>query len=199
MRFYVVPLAVSVMMASGARAGVADKLTADQVKQLQSGEMVVESENVPGGVWPKVTVYTLVKASIPTITAVLKDYAHAQEFQPSIVSAKVVAQPAPDVFDVEYTQKLPLFGTTTFSVQNTFKESDDGLSVNWTLLKSSMADASEGSLRSEPYGKSSILRYVNYVKPKLGALAGMAKSAALDSVKTTVTELKAEAERRAKK
>jgi hypothetical protein len=101
---------------------------------------------------------------------------------------------------VEYTQKLPIFGTTNFTVQNTYSESDGGVTVTWKLLKSSMADVSDGSIRVEPYGNGgSIMRYINYVKPKLGALAGMAKGSALDSVKSTVSDLKNEAEKRAKK
>jgi hypothetical protein len=83
-------------------------------------------------------------------------------------------------------------------VENTFSQSGSGVTVQWKLLKSAMADVSDGSLQVEPYKTGSIMRYTNYVKPKF-SLAGMAKGAALDSVKTTVTELKAEAEKRAKK
>lgn len=184
---------------AGVRADVADSLSGAQLSQLKAGEMVVESKDVPGGVWPQVTIYTLVAAPVATIGGVFRDYAHAPEFQPSIVSATVVAHPSANVYNVEYTQKLPMFGTTKFTVQNTFQTSGDALTVTWKLLKSSMADISDGSLQVEPYGDGSIMRYINYVKPKLGALAGMAKGSALDSVKTTVSELKAEAEKRAKK
>lgn len=181
-----------------ARADLAGSLSPDQIKQLKAGQLVVESKDIPGGVWPELTVYTLVNAPVATISSVFRDYDHAQDFQPSIVSAKVVNQPSPNVCDVQYTQKMPIFGTTTFTVQNTFSNSDGGVTVTWKLLKSAMADVSDGSLRVEPYGSGSIMRYVNYVKPKLGILAGAAKGEALNSVKQTVNELKAEAERRAK-
>jgi len=181
------------------RADIAGDLSAAQLGQLKKGLMVVVSKDIPGGVWPQLTVYTLVAAPVVTISAVFRDYAHAQDFQPSIVSAKVVSQPSPNVYVVEYTQKLPIFGTTSFTVQNTFSQSGGSLDVQWKLIKSSMADISDGSLRVEPYGTESIMRYVNYVKPKLGALAGLAKGSALDSVKTTVSQLKAESEKRAKK
>ncbi len=181
-----------------ARADVAGSLSADQLSQLKGGRMVVESKDMPGGVWPQITIYTLVNAPVATISGVFKDYAHAQDFQPSLISAKVISQPSPNVFNVEYTQKMPLFGTTNVTVQNTFTDSNAGVTVQWKLLKSAMADISDGSLRVEPYGSGSIMRYTNYVKPKF-ALAGVAKGAALDSVKTTVSELKAEAEKRAKK
>jgi hypothetical protein len=182
-----------------AYAAVTSDLSQSQLKQLKAGQLVVIPTDVPGGVWPKLTVYTVVNAPVSTVEGVFRDYAHAQDFQPDIVSAKVISQPSQNVCDVEYTQKMPIFGTTTFTVQNTYSQSSDGgIDVSWKLLKSSMADISDGSLRVEPYGKGSILRYSNYVKPKLGALAGMAKGAALSSVKNTVSALKAEAEKRAK-
>jgi hypothetical protein len=187
-----------VLSAALARADLAGDLSPSQLAQVKAGQMVVLTKDIPGGVWPQITIYTTVNAPVSTISAVFRDYAHAQDFQPSIVSAKVIAQPSPNVYDVAYVQKMPLFGTTSFTVRNTFTESKDGTTVDWKLLKSSMADISDGSLRVEPFGTGSIMRYTNYVKPKF-ALAGMAKGAALDSVKTTVSELKAEAEKRAKK
>ncbi len=179
------------------RADLTAGLGADQVQQIKSGQMVVTQKDIPGGVWPQLTVYTVVNAPVATVGGVFRDYDHASDFQPSVISAKVVNQPAPNVFDVEYTQKMPIFGTTSFTVQNTFKDSAGGLDVTWKLLKSSMAEVSDGSLRVEPYGAGSVMRYTNYVKPKLGALAGMARGAAVGEVKATVAALKAEAEKRA--
>lgn len=198
MLFRAFAFAVVLGVSAAARADLPAQLSADQLKQLKSGQMVVVQKDVPGGPWPQLTVYTLVQAPVATIGAVFRDYDHAQDFQPSIVSAKVIASPSPNVRDVQYTQKLPIFGTTSFTVRNTFTEDASGLDVSWKLLQSAMADVSDGSLRVEPYGSGSIMRYTNYVKPKLGALAGMAKSAALGEVKDTVTALKNEAEKRAR-
>ncbi len=175
------------------RADLADSLSPSQLQQLNQGQMVVESKDIPGGVWPQLTVYTVVNAPVATVAGVFRDYKHAQDFQPDMVSAKVVSQPSPNVCDVQYTQKMPIFGTTSFTVQNTYSESNGGVTVKWKLLKSAMADISDGSLRVEPYNNGSILRYVNYVKPKGGFIAGVAKNAALDSVKNTVAALKTEA------
>lgn len=178
------------------RADIASDLSAAQLQQVKSGQLVVTKKDIPGGVWPQLTVYTLVDAPIATIGNVFRDYAHAQDFQPNIVSAKVIAKPSPNVYEVEYTQKLPLFGTTSFVVQNTYTETPKSLDVTWKLLKSAMAEISDGSLRAEPFGDGSIMRYTNYVKPK-SSIAIVAKGAALGEVKNTVTALKNECEKRA--
>ncbi len=188
---------VSFFVALGsALAGLADSLSAAQLAQLEKGQLVMTQRDVPGGSWPELTVYTLVKASVDQIESVFRDYDHAQDYQSGLVSAKVLEHPSKDVYVVEYTSKLPLIGSTSNTVQNTFSKSGGGLTVKWKLLKSTTADVSDGSLRVEPYGEGSILRYTNYVQPK-SAIAGLAKGAAAGSVKTTVSELKAEAERRA--
>ncbi len=189
-------LLLSIAAPARAVAGVADALTADQISQLKSGQLVVTSRTITGGAWPELTVYTLVNAPVSVVESVFRDYAHAQDFQKGLISANVLEHPSPDVYVVAYTSKLPLVGKTTNTVQNTFESSSGGLTVSWKLLKSDTADVSDGSLRVEPYGNGSILRYTNYVQPK-SAIAGLAKWAAADSVKTTVTELKTEAERRA--
>ncbi|MDD5200459.1 MAG: SRPBCC family protein [Terrimicrobiaceae bacterium] len=190
--------AVAVLALSGvALADIAAGLSPIQLQQIKDGQMIVAQKDMPGGVWPQLTVYTLVNAPVATVAGVFRDYDHAQDFQPNLVSAKVVSQPAPNVCVVEYTSRMPIFGTMSYTVQNTYSQSGGGVDVQWKLLKSPMADISDGSLRVEPFGTGSILRYTNYVKPK-SSIAILAKGAAQGEVKNTVAALKAEAEKRAK-
>lgn len=179
-----------------ASASILDSLTAEQQAELNAGQDVVTSKDIEGGVWPELTVYTKVNAPVQTVASVFQDYDNAQSYQPNLVSAKVIERPSKNVNVVEYTSKLPLFGTTSYTVENTFSESGGGVTVKWKLLKSDMADISDGSLRVEKDGDGSVLRYTNYVKPKSG-IAAVAKGAARSEVLKTVSYLKAEAERRA--
>jgi len=190
-------MGIAISLAGAAVADIAGTLSSSQLSQVKSGQMVVTQKDIPGGVWPQLTVYTLVNAPVATVAAVFRDYDHAQDFQPNLISAKVIARPSPNVCDVEYTSKMPIFGSMVYTVENTFNETKDGVDVSWKLLKSPMADVSDGSLRVEPFGTGSILRYTNYVKPK-SSIAIVAKGAALGEVKNTVAALKAEAEKRAK-
>lgn len=174
-----------------------DALTSDQIAQLNKGELVVTSRDVPGGVWPELTVYTRVSAPVTAVGDVFLDYENAQKYIPNLVSAKVIAQPEPDVRDVEYTSKMPLLGNSTYSVRNWFEQGPDGITVRWKLIQSPMAEISDGSLRVEPSEGGCVLRYTNYVKPK-SSIAIVAKGAAQSEVKKTVAAIKTEAERRAK-
>jgi len=177
-----------------ASAEVLAGLNADQLADLDDGGLVVTKKDIEGGVWPELTVYTRVNAPVSDVLKVFHDYDHAQDYVPNLVSARVVGQPEPDVFDIEYTSRLPLLGTTSYETRNWYETTAGGVSVRWKLLKSAMADISDGSLRVEPYEGGSVMRYVNYVKPK-SAIAIVAKGAALSEVKKTVTALKAQAEK----
>ena len=173
-----------------------DALSPDQLKQLNNGELIVTSREIPGGVWPELTVYTKVNAPVSAVGDVFLDYDNAQNYIPNLVSAKIIAQPEPNVRDVEYTSKMPLLGKSTYSVRNWFEITAGGTTVRWKLLQSPMAEISDGSLHVEPMEGGCVMRYTNYVKPK-SSIAILAKGAAQSEVRKTVTAIKKEAERRA--
>lgn len=173
-------------------------LSADQMQTLKSGKLVVNSIKVPGGPWPRLQVYTLVNAPVSSVEAVFRDYKGASSYIPNLVSADVLSQPSPNIYEVKYTSSMPLVGQSSNTVRNVYSYDGDALVVKWSLLESSLADESTGELRVEPHETGSVLRYTNYVKPK-SSLAVLAKSAALSEVKQTVTAIKNEAEKRAKK
>ncbi len=177
--------------------GLLDGLSAEQKKEIDDGQLVVVSRDSPGGVWPELTVYTRVDAPVSAVKAVFLDYNNAQNYIPNLVSAKVIGEPEPNVKDIEYTSRMPLLGNSTYTVRNWYDFSGDSVTVRWKLLQSPNAEISDGSMRVEPFGSGSILRYTNYVKPK-SSLAVVARGAALSEVKKTVTAIKDESERRAR-
>jgi hypothetical protein len=179
-----------------ANPGLPADLSAAQLQTLKSGKLVVNSIKVPGGPWPRLQVYTLVNAPVFSVEAVFRDYEGAASYIPNLVSANVLSQPSPNIYEVKYTSSMPLVGQTSNTVRNIYSYDGDALVVKWSLMESSLADESTGELRVEPYGAGSVLRYTNYVKPK-SSLAVLAKSAALSEVKQTVTAIKKEAEKRA--
>lgn len=181
---------------SPAQADLLDGLTAQQVAEVKAGQMVVTSKDIAGGVWPELTVYQLVKASSNDVSAVFEDYPNANKYIPNLISARMVNEPKPNVRDIEYTTKVPLFGKINYTVRNYYKNQGDKHTVSWELLESPLAKQSTGSLEVEPYGKDCILRYTNYVEP-ITKLAAVAKGKALEEVKATVTSIATEAERRA--
>lgn len=180
---------------SGLFAAVLTDLTPSELAQLNSGKMVVRSQDVPGGPWPRLMVYTKVAAPVSSVESVFRDYAGASSYIPGLKSAEVLSHPDANTYDVRYTTRMPIIGDTRSTVRNIYRRDGNALVVSWNLIQADMADASTGELRVEPDGNGSILRYTNYVKPK-SSLAVVAKFAALGEVRSTVAAIKAESEKR---
>jgi len=176
-------------------APILDGLTDKQIATIKKGGLAVKPTEIPGSPWPKLQVFTQINAPVSEVEKVFRDYKNAASYSPGVDSVDVLAHPSKNVYDVRYNSSLPLIGDTSNTVRNTFSYEGKDLVVKWHLLKSSVADISEGELRAAPYGSGCILRYTNYVKPK-SKLAGLARGAALGEVKKTVVALKGETEKR---
>lgn len=191
-------LVIAALALGAAQSHAQDILKAlndEQRAELDKGQLVVTQNNREGP-WPELTVYTKVNAPVSAVRDVFMDYDNAHNYIPNLVSAKVIAEPSANVKDVEYTSRMPILGNSTYSVRNFYETSGDAVTVRWELLQSGMADISEGSLKVEPMGDGSVLRYINFVKPK-SSVAIVARGAALNEVKRTVTAIKTQAESRA--
>lgn len=179
-------------------SSVINDLNASQSAQLNSGQMVVKTEDVANAPWPRLRVYTKVDAPVSVVEKLFRDYPSASSYTPGLKSAEILAQPTPDTYKVCYTSTMPLVGDTKSTVLNHYSKDGDALVVNWNLIQADLADESTGELRVEPAPDGgSILRYTNFVRPK-SSFAKLAKSAAVSEVKQTVAAIKSESEKRAK-
>jgi hypothetical protein len=181
------------------RADLLDEVPKNNRDELASGEVVVLSEDVKGGPWPRLKLYQVVDAPPKVVADLFTDYASAPDYQPGMLAAKVIATNADGTKDVEYKVKMPVVQSITYSVRNTYIQKGNSYEVKWTLLRSPLAKSSDGSLRIEPYGKGKTLMcYTNLVVPITNLVAGL-KNQALNEAKTTVRAIATEAKRRAAK
>lgn len=169
-----------------------------QQSEIAAGQVVVQSENVEGAPWPKLTLFQIVNASPKVVWNLLTDLSAAPTYTPNLVSAKVLQTNPDGSKNVEFTTKVPILGKINYTVRNTYKSKPGGTSeVSWTLIQSPLAKTSDGSLAVEPYGNGqSLLRYVNFVVPVTNLVAGL-KGQALSEARTTMQAIKTEAEKRA--
>ena len=178
------------------QASVLKDLEPSEQAGLEKGDVVLRSEDVSGGVWPRLIVYVHVKAPVGVVERIFRDYAGASSYIPGLVSATVLRQPDPDTYEVRYINAMPLIGESQSVVRNRYSREGEVLVVRWKLLEATHADESTGELRVEPVtARSCVLRYSNYVKPK-SSLAKLARGAAAGEARKTVLALKKESERR---
>jgi hypothetical protein len=189
-------LLIAMLVVPDMRAGLLDEVPQDARDELAAGQTVVKSENVPGAPWPKLELYRVVDAPPQILIDLFSDYPAAPSYTPGMLSAKVIANNPDGTKDVEYRVKVPVLQSITYSVRNTYIRKGNSYEVKWTLLRSPLAKASDGSLKIEPYGKGkTLMRYTNLTVPVTNLVAGL-KNQALNEARATVRAIATEAERR---
>jgi len=190
-------VAALTLATSAARADMWSDLTPAQQTQITAGQSVTVTTDVPGGTWPEIKIYRQVGATPAQVAALFTDYAQAPTYIPNMLSAKVINEPSPGVKDVEYTVKFPILQKVSYSVRNVYAQNNGTYTVKWSLLKSTLAKSSSGSLVVEPRGNQSLMCYTNLAQPITGLAAGL-KNQAIEEAQTTVIAIATEAEKRAK-
>lgn len=179
------------------QAALINEVPAYAQDELSAGQFVLKSKDVPGAPWPQLSLYQVVDAPPAVVADLFSDYAAAPSYTPGMIAAKVIATNADGSKDVQYTVKVPVLQSISYTVRNFYTKKGNSYEVDWKLLKSPLAKSSEGSLRIEPYGNDKTLMcYTNLTVPVTNLVAGL-KNQALNEAKSTVRAITGEAERRA--
>ena len=192
-------LAVLLGFCVSVQADLLKEVPKSQRDELAEGQTVVKSQDIPGAPWPQLSLYRVVNAPPSVVADLFTDYDAAPSYTPGLIAADVIATNPDGTKDVRYTVKVPILQKTSYVVRNSYKKSGDDFTVKWTLVKSPLAKASDGSLRIEPYdGDRTLLCYTNLCIPLTNLVSGL-KNQALVEAKNTVLALATESERRANK
>ena len=189
------PLGFSTILASGSET-IWETLSPAQQSELMQGKTVETEQEVTEGVWPRFTVYKLVKATPKSVAAVFWDCERAPEYVPNCTSVKLLSHPEPAVTEAEYTISMPfLLPEEVYISRNRLEKPTPGiLEVSWTLLKSRYSHSSVGSLRVEEHDGLTLMRYRNLVVPA-SRFAGILRASAGKEVVESVRSLGARVEK----
>lgn len=169
--------------------------TSEQLTKIQNGETLIEAREVPGKPWPELQLTRLVRALPQQVFELFTDWDSAPTYIPNMLKAKVIAEPSPEIRDIEYTVKVPILGKISYSVRNYLTKNGETYEVRWELLQSPLASSANGFLKLEPFNGQTLLRYQNLVEPKLPFVSQL-KFRARDEALTTVEAIGKEAEKR---
>jgi ribosome-associated toxin RatA of RatAB toxin-antitoxin module len=165
-----------------------NNLTEVQQSDLLAGKTVETEENVEGSAWPRFRVYQLVKADPKSIAAVFWDCRRDPEYIPNCTAVTILSHPSPSVIEASYTLAMPfLLPDEVYVSKNVLrKPSETSYEITWNVAEARYTKSAMGSLRIEPHGQGSILRYANLVIPGsriAGLLRATAGSQVVESVK----------------
>ena len=165
-----------------------NNLTEVQQRDLLAGKTVETEENVEGSAWPRFRVYQLVKAEPKSIAAVFWDCRRDPEYIPNCSAVTILSHPSPSVIEASYTLSMPfLLPDEVYVSKNVLrKPSETSYEITWNVSEARYTKSAMGSIRIEPHGQGSILRYANLVIPGsriAGLLRATAGSQVVESVK----------------
>jgi hypothetical protein len=129
-----------------------------------------------------------VKAEPKSIAAVFWDCRRDPEYIPNCTAVTILSHPSPSVIEASYTLSMPfLLPDEVYVSKNVLrKPSETSYEITWNVSEARYTKSAMGSLRIEPHGQGSILRYANLVIPGsriAGLLRATAGSQVVESVK----------------
>lgn len=193
-RLFFLSLAACLAAWPAAGAGLLDDLTREQRAEVESGELVLLEQDVPGKPWPRVRIYKKIQATPEQVAAVFFDYNQAKTFIPDVLESRISKKISPCVMEVYYEVDVPILADEAYTARNEMKAVHDGYHASWTLLRALQTKAAEGSLLIEPFESgSSVIRYTNLVTPSSG-MAKILKLPAMARMEKTVFAIAARAE-----
>jgi ribosome-associated toxin RatA of RatAB toxin-antitoxin module len=173
-----------------------NNLTDVQQSDLLAGKTVETEENVEGSAWPRFRVYQLVKAEPKSVAAVFWDCRRDPEYIPNCTAVSILSRPSPSVIEARYTLSMPfLLPDEVYVSKNTLrKPSETSYEISWNVSEARYTKSAMGSLRVEPHGQGSLLRYANLVIPG-SRIAGLLRATAGNQVIESVKALTKRVER----
>ena len=167
-----------------------NNLTEVQQKDLLAGKTVETEEFVEGSAWPRFRVYQLVKAEPKSVAAVFWDCRRDPEYIPNCTAVAILSRPSPSVIEASYTLSMPfLLPDEVYVSKNVLrKPSETSYEISWSVSEARYTKSAMGSLRVEPHGQGSLLRYANLVVPG-SRIAGLLRATAGNQVVESVLAL----------
>ena len=159
--------------------------------QLAAGGPVELQEEIPGNPWPRFTVYRILKKASPAqVAAVFWDCRLDPAYVPNCLKVTILAQPAANIVEAEYTLKMPFFlPEEVYLSRNELTRSEPGVyEISWKVLRSRYTKSCSGKLILEEHDGDTLLCYSNLVEPG-SRIAGIMKNHAAREVADSVREL----------
>lgn len=173
-----------------------ENLPAAARAQLQRGEQVVRTRDMPGSSWPAVTIYQLAGVPAEAAAAIFTDFGDQSGYlrdccglRQSVVRDAAVNGDA-RVQRVFYEISVPVFSNEKYELLETLSKNDDGsYTVTWKKIGSGgHSEDIVGRATFEPHGDGSLFTYHNFVK--MNALgSGLFSGESVDKTKVTVNAM----------
>lgn len=194
-RFLAIGLPLIAFCAPRLQGGdLAKELTSSQMEKIRSGSQVIETEDVDGCPWPRVTIYQKVKAGPEEVAAVFFDFEDSKRFIPNVLKSDISRRISPIVLEVDYAINIPILPDEFYTVRSTLSQpAPQSYGISWKLLKATQTKDSVGSFHTEPFEEGTLMRYQNLVTPG-SSMAGLLRRVAIGQMENAASAIADQAE-----
>jgi hypothetical protein len=197
--FVVVLMAVS---HTRAHAQAATELNPAQRAEVDSGGVVLRTEERPESPWPRACVYLRVDDTPEAGAAVFADYERHVGYMPNVRASKISRVLDSATKEVDYVlHVMPMIDERFTSRDHVARYGEAGFLVEWMLVRATSTKASEGSARFEPLhapgstpNPASLFAYCNFVVPgsrlaRLGLVKSRATQQVVETARAIATQI----------
>lgn len=178
MRFETFSLFFLLICSSNGHANIdLSRLDRSQRDDLYSGKMILLTQTIENAVWPKLEIFSFVKASPLELVSFFTNFEAQRNYIPELLHSKIINQSDPLDIHVEYEMNLPwpIPNARYTHGHRLSRVSPKHYNVSWYMIKSSVANKVEGSSDFIAFEDKTLWHYQSLVEPE-SALAGLFSS-----------------------
>lgn len=188
--FSLVFLASLPCLSHAQKADVIKELSAPEVAQLESGEMLLKTKEIEGSAWPEITIYSYVQGvSALEAMGIFSALDYQKEYVPNVIKSQPVKHISAVEVLTEYEMHVPFpLSNAHYTHGSVVHQYGDDYELTWYKVTSSSTDEVKGSAYFSPYKNGAVFRYRSYIKPK-SIFGSFVKKIMLKDVKNTIVAI----------
>jgi hypothetical protein len=156
------------------------------IGQLKLNQLKVITTKVKDRPWPRITIYSKLKATPGQAMAIFSAFDRQKEFVLDTLESTPIKQLAPNHIIVRYRTKMPWpISSTTYINGHQLEIIEHGYLLTWYQVESEGTKYVEGSMRLLSYLGETVMIYQNLAHPK-SIFAGLLKGIMRDKVEETI-------------
>lgn len=163
------------------------------LERLSAGEdLILETQEVSGASWPKITAYLLIDAPALNSMALFAAYDDQKNYVPNVIVSKPIKERGPLSVDIQYELNLPWpIPNSKYTHGHLIEKKEDEqiYQIKWWMIESTSASDVQGSATFFKHEQKTVMKYISLVTPT-SSFASLLEKTMLKDVEQTLREIR---------
>jgi hypothetical protein len=178
----------------------ASELSNEDLSKLKKGDLIKQVQWPKDLIWPKVTIYKLIKHSPKENIEIFKNFENHKTFIPDMLESKIIKTIPPNRTQIYFEMNMPwpINKSSHITENQLISENDNEFKIQWKLIKADLLKSTNGYLIFSKFEDKTLLTYETLIVPN-SSFAGMFKNRVADDVEKSVLAITAHLEKSLRK